>query len=923
MTTRNRELASIIDDSGNITAGGNLTVSGTTLTASSTVETHADPLIELNTGAGSNANDLGFVFERGSTGDNACLIWDESNDAFAVGTTSATGTSTGNMSYTVGDFLAGKVTVDSVLINGTTIGHTSDTDLITLADGLVTVAGEISVTTLDIGGTNVSATAAELNILDGVNSTAAELNILDGVTATAAEINIIDGDTSATGTTLADADRVIVNDGGTMKQVALTDFETYFESAIDTFSTIDINGGSIDGATVGAASASTGAFTTLSASGAITGTLGTAAQTNVTSLGTLTSLNVDSLTLNGTSLTSSGNLTLDVTGDITFDADGGDFYFKDDGTTIGAFTNTSSDFCIRSRVSDKDIVFKGEDNNSEITALTLDMSEAGNAHFNQHAYYVDNGKAIFGGGSDLQIYHDASNSYIKNTVGWLNIPITQNGVSIGNSDFSESLARFLLNGACELYYDGSKTLETVTGGVTVSGATTTNVLKGGATNFDIYQTTSDGTDNRRTRIGGGGDVSQSRGAFIELTGNEHSDTGNLILNAGDVSGGEMIFKTDNAERMRILDSGNVSIGGTADDNGVLSVIANKGSAGDLWTQVGPNNNMSLILQNTSTTDNTNACLYFGNDSGVTAAINARFVDHSDEETELRFSTHDGSNARERMVLSGSGTLGIGTMAPFSTAEVHLKTASGQPAASGTTQGLAALCLEPQSNIRWDFGSYYSWANACWMQTGNGTDLSAKYAIALNPRGGASAANGGAVGIANMGAEPSATQAGFMFSADQFYTSAGAATSANTQVRFINGNGLVGNVTTSGSATAFNTSSDHRLKENVDYTWDATTRLKQLKPARFNWIVDDTNTLVDGFLAHEVSSIVPEAITGEKDGMYEPVLYKEEDNIPDGKSVGDVRTASEPEYQQMDHSKLVPLLVKTIQELEARIAVLEG
>jgi hypothetical protein len=105
-------------------------------------------------------------------------------------------------------------------------------------------------TTLDIGGTNVTATAAELNILDGVTATAAELNIMDGVTATTAElnlidgvtattteINILDGDTSATSTTLADADRVIVNDGGTMKQVALTDFETYFEGAIDTLDT--------------------------------------------------------------------------------------------------------------------------------------------------------------------------------------------------------------------------------------------------------------------------------------------------------------------------------------------------------------------------------------------------------------------------------------------------------------------------------------------------------------------------------------------------------------------------------------------------------------------------------------------------------------------------------------------------------------
>ena len=170
MTTQNRELASLIDSSGNVTATGNLTVSGTTTAVSSTNTTVTDPLIELNNGAGSNSNDLGFVFERGSTGNNACLIWDESNDAFAVGTTTATGTSTGNMSYTTGDFLAGKVTVDNVIINGTTIGHTDDTDLLTLADGVLTVAGEVSMTTLDIGGTNVTSTAAELNFSDGVTS---------------------------------------------------------------------------------------------------------------------------------------------------------------------------------------------------------------------------------------------------------------------------------------------------------------------------------------------------------------------------------------------------------------------------------------------------------------------------------------------------------------------------------------------------------------------------------------------------------------------------------------------------------------------------------------------------------------------------------------------------------------------------------
>ena len=93
---------------------------------------------------------------------------------------------------TTGLITGGSLDIDDVVINGSTIGHTDDTDLMTVANGVLTVAGEVSMTTLDIGGTNVTSTAAELNILDGVTSTAAELNILDGVTATAAELNYSD-----------------------------------------------------------------------------------------------------------------------------------------------------------------------------------------------------------------------------------------------------------------------------------------------------------------------------------------------------------------------------------------------------------------------------------------------------------------------------------------------------------------------------------------------------------------------------------------------------------------------------------------------------------------------------------------------------------------------------------------------------------
>ena len=92
---------------------------------------------------------------------------------------------------------------------------------------------------------------------------------------------------------------------------------------------------------------------------------------------------VDNITIDGTEIDlSSGDLTLDVAGDIILDADGGDVRIADGGTNIGALSNSSSDFVITSSVQDKDIKFNGDDGGSAITALTLDMSEAGAATFN-------------------------------------------------------------------------------------------------------------------------------------------------------------------------------------------------------------------------------------------------------------------------------------------------------------------------------------------------------------------------------------------------------------------------------------------------------------------------------------------------------------------------------------------------------------
>ena len=353
---------------GNLTITGNLTVNGSTTTVSTTNTVVSDKLFELANGqTGTPSGDIGLVMERGSS-DNAFIGFDESADKFIVGTGSFTGSSTGDLTVTTGTLVANvegnvtgnvtgnvsgtaatvtgaaqsnntsvgtltTLTVDNIIINGTTIGHTDDTDLITFADGIATVAGELSVTTLDIGGTNVTSTAAELNLIDGgatvgttavadgdgiihndggtmrvtsaatfktyfqegistafddlsagdaaVNITTTSGNItidaaandsdiifkgtdggsditmltLDGseagkapfndqvvigdgklvlnstaVTSTAAELNIMDGNTSASSTTLVDADRVVVNDDGTMKQVAFSDVTTFINA---------------------------------------------------------------------------------------------------------------------------------------------------------------------------------------------------------------------------------------------------------------------------------------------------------------------------------------------------------------------------------------------------------------------------------------------------------------------------------------------------------------------------------------------------------------------------------------------------------------------------------------------------------------------------------------------------------------------
>ena len=175
---------------------------------------------------------------------------------------------------------------------------------------------------------------------------------------------------------------------------------------------------------------SVGTLSSLTVSGALNGTLSTAAQTNITSLGTLTSLTVDDITINGSTISDGGTLTLDAAGELHLDADDGIIRVRDAGGDYGMFQISNSDFIIRSMVGDKDLIFKGNDGGSVITALTLDMSEAGRANFGNDISLVDSRALRLGTNDDTSIYHDGSHTYFRNSTS------NQNMVFLVNDDGS-------------------------------------------------------------------------------------------------------------------------------------------------------------------------------------------------------------------------------------------------------------------------------------------------------------------------------------------------------------------------------------------------------------------------------------------------------------------------------------------------------
>jgi hypothetical protein len=414
---------------------------------------------------------------------------------------------------------------------------------------------------------------------------------------------------------------------------------------------------------------------------------------------------------------------------------------------------------------------------------------------------------------------------------------------------------------------------------------------------------------------------------IEGAGTQHR----FITSGNYYYGTELRFWTSDTIRMTINSSGNVGIGVTGPLS-KLQIIANQSAASP-----GAKNYTGSAINADGGDIATGRVFFQGSSSGATdmCGINnetSRIVLYNYTDGRyLQYWDHAGSS------FIPNGNLGVGTTVNgtrneklFVDGEVRQQTTIGENPLGATRGGLGAydntagwgagiggqlvlgyiytgttgytegalIKMYKENSTQGHYGSGLRWS-----VRENGTNLTPK--MQLNPSGNLS------IGSTAGSAAKLYVEGSSAINAARFYGTGG--TVAPLELRQNNTAGwfakfysdnfgtYVGGISFYGSTTTFSTSSDYRLKENIIPISDSITRLKQLKPSRFNFKQYPEIT-IDGFLAHEVQDIVPEAITGDKD---------------------ELDLNGKPVYQAIDHSRLIPLLVASIQELEARVKELEN
>ena len=753
-------------------------------------------------------------------------------------------------------------------------------------------------------------------------------------------------------------------------------------------------------------------------------TLTTAAQTNITSLGTLTALTVDDIGVDGKVITMTGStndtatltvgtngtltietvdtaaaaaniqvtadgtfevdgttITLDSSGDIVLDADGGDVFFKDAGTTFGSATNTSGNLIIKSGTTTA-LTFSGanvtgagtytgggtmttggniiipDDGNigsaSDTDAIAI--SSAGLVTISQDLsvtddvtigddLLLDSDAAVlkFGDDQDVTLTHVADTGLLLNSTMQLQFNDASQNINAPSATVLD------INATDEVEINA--TLADVNANLDVSGTYTGGGLMTTGGNIVIPDAGNIGStsDTDAIAISSAGLVTVSQdltvgddlklasdaavlgfGADNDVTLTHVADTG-LLLNSTMQLQFNDASQNINAPSATVLDinaTDEIELNATlADVNANLDVSGTYTGGGTMTT----GGNIVIPDGGTigSASDTDAMAIASTGETSFTQNVGVGIADP------VSFLHLQKSDATAYDATDSDGQVSVGPT-------IYLE----NPANSNTTVGgqivFGMRSTEAQARIGATGGSspalVFGTADAERMRIdSNGHVLPAAdstYDLGANATRfrqayideidigdnslAASAANAAFVGYAGGGSEY----------AIEVKTDA----STGVAMYFLHSTSTAcGSISVGSSATAYNTSSDYRLKENVSDMSGAITRLKNLKPKRFNWISDENNELLDGFLAHEVDEVVPQAIHGEKDATKDVGTIKDadgnvlrENTVESTKKDGETweKTGTEINAQGIDQSKLVPLLTGALQEAITKIESLE-
>jgi hypothetical protein len=430
----------------------------------------------------------------------------------------------------------------------------------------------------------------------------------------------------------------------------------------------------------------------------------------------------------------------------------------------------------------------------------------------------------------------------------------------------------------------------------------------------------------------GGTTTVGNGPSVSLSNASGAKETFWRMSAVTTSGnnGDLVFNGYNGganypERLRITAAGNVGIGTTTVNNGVLHVksngtgsqaglaveasandsflsITNNGSAHKLeasYNSTGSYQPISFVINGEKARIDTSGRLLVGTSTARTDFFNSA----SSYVPRFQLEGSDGSGTAMLSVLNNDS----GGNPPYIILGLQKSGSSGGDTAVASGNEVGEISFQGNDGSEMVVAASIK----CAIDgTPGANDMPGRLVFSTTADGASSPTermritNSGQV-LISCTSFPSATVKGVGWANNSgvgfFYASAVSLTSSVEHAEFINPNGVVGSISTNASATAYNTSSDYRLKENIEPVTDGITRLQKLKPSRFNFIADPDTTF-DGFIAHEAQAVVPECVTGEKDAVDD-----------DGN----------PKHQGIDQSKLVPLLTAALQEAIGEIESLKA